>query len=219
MKGHVENTRFHLRPVLCRATEPQMKLSLVLPLMAFVLLPSCGPDEEVVVTGTRRTTLRDVAPRLNASSDQRFRNTRPSPMMAPTPAGWLPVPANEFRLLNYRFASAGEVWVSVAGGGLLENLNRWLGQFGLDGIDQQALSSWGRVPVGADDQQGVWVEAQGTYTPGMGQEPRSEHALAGILIEVSGGLTTIKMIGPAAEVEAEKQALKAFAASMRWKKD
>jgi hypothetical protein len=197
-----------------------MKVPLIAALGAFALLTSCGHEDEVVVTETRRVTLRDVTPKLNASADERFRNTRPSPVTAPTPEGWLPVPSTEFRLLNYRFGDqgTGEVWVSVAGGGLLENINRWLGQFALEPIDSATLSQWGRVAVGSD-KQGVWVEAKGNYSPGMGQPPRSDQALAGILVDADGGLLTIKMVGPIADVEAQKDALKSFAASIEWKQD
>ncbi|MDX1681006.1 MAG: hypothetical protein R3242_09780 [Akkermansiaceae bacterium] len=199
-----------------------MKASIILPLIAFALLPSCGSEkgetmEEVVVTETRRETMRDMPPRLHATSDERFRNSRSSPVSAPTPDGWLQVPATEFRLLNYRFGDegAGEVWVSLAGGGLVENLNRWLGQFSLDPVDADTLETWGKVPVG--DYEGIWVEASGTYSPGMGQAPRGEQALAGVIVEGEDGLLTIKMVGPIPDVQAQKDALKEFAASLEWK--
>jgi len=194
-----------------------MNPRLLAALAALVLLPSCGSEEEVVVTETRRVTLRDLQPKLHASSNERFRNTRPSPVSAPTPESWLPVPSTEFRLLNYRFGDEGkgEVWVSEARGGLLDNINRWLGQFALEPIDEPTLAGWGKVNVGAD-KQGVWVEAQGTYSPGMGQPPRPDQALAGILVESDNGLLTIKMVGPVADVAAQKDQLKAFAASITW---
>ena len=209
--------RFHLRHRVCRATDTSMKLRVLAAVAALVLLPSCRHEEEAVVTETRRVTLRDIAPKLNASSNERFRNTRPSPVQAPTPAGWLEVPATEFRLLNYRFgeAGSGEVWVSVARGGLLDNLNRWLGQFDHEPIGAETLQKWSRIPVGVD-QEGVWVEAQGTYSPGMGQLPRADQALAGIIVEAEGGLLTIKMVGPLGDVEAQKPVLKAFAKTMIW---
>ncbi len=221
MEGHAEidprNPRFHLRQGGSRATDHPMKLSSVAALCGLLLLPSCGGDEEVVVTETRRVTLRDVTPKLNATSDERFRNTRPSPVSAPTPDGWNPLPATEFRLLNYRFGdeSTGEVYVSVARGGTLDNLNRWLRQFDLDPIDASTLAEWGKVPVGAN-QEGVWVEAQGTYSPGMGKPPRPDQALAGVIVEADGGVLTIKMVGPIEEVKAQKDVLKQYSSSIVW---
>lgn len=215
-----EISRFRLRAPGCRATDLTMKIPLVAILTALVLLPSCRKPKEVVVTETRRVTVKDQAPRLNASSDERFRNTLPSPMTAPTPEGWRQVPATEFRLLNYRFGDEGrgEVYVSVARGSLLDNLNRWLRQFNLEPIDQSTLETWGKVPVGPDSQ-GVWVEAQGTYAPGMGKPPVADQALAGIIAKADGGVLTIKMVGPKEEVEAQKSVLKSFAASAKWNQD
>lgn len=227
MAGHAENhplsempssiARFHLHRRVCRATDHSMKLRVIAALSALVLLPSCREEKEVVVTETRRVTLQDVTPKLNASSNERFRNTRPSPVEAPTPEGWLEVPATEFRLLNYRFGDEGrgEVWVSVARGGMLENINRWLGQFDLEAINASTLQEWGRVPVGGE-YEGVWVEAKGTYSPGMGQPPRPDQALAGIIAKADGGVLTIKMVGPVEEVEAQKPVIKAFAESIIW---
>lgn len=165
---------------------------------------------------TRRITLRDTRLKLNASSDERFRNTLASPVSAEAPADWLALPATEFRLLNYRFGDqgGGEVWVSQASGGLLENINRWLGQLEAAPLDAAALAQLPRVPVG-DAGEGVWVEAEGHYAPGMGRPARPGQALAGIILDGGDRLLTIKMVGPIADVQTQKDALKAFAASIR----
>ena len=214
-----DHSRFHLRHRDSRATDLKMKLLNVAALTALVLLPSCGEDNEVVVTETRRVTLRDVTPKRNASSDERFRNTQPSPVTAPTPDGWNLLPATEFRLLNYRFGDEGngEVYVSLSRGGLLDNLNRWLGQFDQDPINETALEEWNTIPVG-DDLEGFWVEAQGIYTPGMGKPAVSDQALAGIIVDANGRVLTIKMVGPITEVAVQKDVLKQFAASLVWTK-
>lgn len=188
-------------------------------LLAIVLLSSCGEDEVVEIDETRRISLRDTKLKLNASSDQRFRNTISSPVLATAPHGWLPLPATEFRLLNYRFGDqgSGEVWVSVASGGLLQNVNRWLGQFDAPPLTQAEMVDLARVPVGQIGE-GVWVEAEGLYRPGMGRPSKSDQGLAGIILENGERLLTIKMVGPVAEVQAQKDALKAFATSIRLRK-
>lgn len=168
------------------------------------------------IEDTRRLTLRDTRLKLNATSDERFRNTMPSPVTGSAPQDWLPLPATEFRLLNYRFGDqgSGEVWVSQASGGLLENVNRWLGQFNAAPLDATGLAALPRVPV-ADVGEGLWIEAEGHYSPGMGRPSRPDQALAGIILNGGERLLTIKMVGPVADVQAQKEALKAFAATIR----
>ena len=103
--------------------------------------------------------------------------------------------------------------VGISSGGLLENVNRWLGQFGQDPLTEADLAKLepGEV-VGA---KGVWVEASGDYSPGMGQPPRAAQSLYGLVAEKGGRIVTIKMTGPADELAAQKSALKVFAATLR----
>lgn len=193
-----------------------MKLRLLAGLAATALLTSCGEDETVEIDETRRITLRDTKVKLHANSDERFRNTLASPVTATVPQGWLQVPATEFRLLNYRFGDqgSGEVWVSVASGGLLQNVNRWLAQFNGSPLDAAGLEALPRVPVGQMGD-GIWVEAEGLYTPGMGRPAKPGQALAGIILDNGNRLLTIKMVGSVAEVEAQKDVLKVFSASIQ----
>ena len=126
-------------------------------LAILVFVTSCDKPDDVVVTETRRLTLRDGKPQLFASSDERFSNTRPSPVIGQPPTNWLSIPGTEFRLLNYRFGNGGEVSVSVARGGVLGNVNRWLRQFGQDGLDEAGLKKLRKVPMAGGE--GVWIEA------------------------------------------------------------
>jgi hypothetical protein len=83
-----------------------MKTPAFLALIAILPISSCRkPPAEVTVTETRALTSKDVAPKLFATSDQRFRDAKPSPVKAETPEGWLAMPATQMRLLNYRFGS------------------------------------------------------------------------------------------------------------------
>ena len=196
-----------------------MKLSLAAALIALLWLPSCRKPQEVVVTETRRVTMSEVKPKLNATSDERFKNTQPSLFIADVPSDWKELGATQFRLLNYRFGeeSKGEVWVSLVGGGLLHNINRWLGQFGQEPVDAATLQTWGRATVG-EMGAGTWIEAKGSYAPGMGRPSRANQALAGIIIQVDDRVLTIKMVGPEAEVPAQIDALKTFAAALRMRR-
>ena len=185
-------------------------------LAAFAVFSSCEEKQEVVVTETRPLTTKDKVPKLHATSDERFRDAKPSPVKAgEIPDGWLALPASQFRLLNYRFGESGmgEVWVSISAGSVLDNVNRWLGQFGAERIDQAALEKLRSVPIA--NSTGVWVEAAGEYASGMGAPPKPGFALAGVVASTDRGILTVKMVGPKAEVEAAGPLLETFAKTLR----
>lgn len=183
-------------------------------LTALIVLSSCEEKTEVVVTETRALTTRDKSPKLHATSDERFRDAKPSPVKGTPPEGWLALPASQFRILNYRFGESGmgEVWVSLSAGSVLENVSRWLGQFGAEPIDAAALGKLRSVPVAGAS--GVWVEAAGEYASGMGAPPKPGFALAGVVASTDRGILTVKMVGPKAEVEAARPLLETFAQSL-----
>jgi hypothetical protein len=192
-----------------------MKGRLLCLLASLALFSSCEENKEVVVTETRAVTTRDKSPKLFASSDERFRDAKPSPVKGETPDGWLAVPASQFRLLNYRFGESGmgEVWVSLSAGSVLENVNRWLAQFGASPIDQAGLEKLRSVPIAGGS--GTWVEAAGEYASGMGAPPKPGFALAGVVASMRGEILTVKMVGPKAEVEAARPVLENFAKGLQ----
>lgn len=188
--------------------------------VAFVLtsiLIFCGCDErpEVTVTETRAASARDLSPNLAATSDERFRDVKPSPVMGDAPENWLVLPPSQFRLLNYRFGDSGtgEVWVSLSEGSVLDNVNRWLTQFGGNPLDQTALEKLEKFPIAGA--QGVWVTVAGDYSGAMNAPTRPGFGLAGVVANVGKQILTVKMVGPKAEVEAAKPALEAYATSLR----
>ncbi|MEP2775289.1 MAG: hypothetical protein ABJQ29_06065 [Luteolibacter sp.] len=172
--------------------------------------------DRMMVSETRVKTTKDRSPKLFATSDERFRDTKPSPVQGDAPENWLALPAKQFRELNYRFGESGlgEVYVSITGGSILENVNRWLQQFGAEAMSAEDLIAAEKVTMAGAE--GVWVESSGTYGAGMGGGgEKPGYGLAGVIAVVDGKLVTLKMVGPEAEVAAEKEALKAFARSMK----
>lgn len=169
----------------------------------------------MIVTETRPETTRDKAPKLFATSDERFRDAKPSPVKGETPDGWLALPASQFRVLNYRFGESGmgEVWVSIASGTVLDNVNRWLNQFGTAPVDEAGLAKLRSVPIAGST--GTWVEAEGEYASGMGAAPKPGFALAGVVSSLGGRIVTVKMVGPKPEVEAARPVLENFAKSLK----
>ena len=179
------------------------------------ILVACEEKKQVDVTETRSATTRDANPKLFATSDERFRDAKPSPVQATTPEGWTVLPAKQFRLLNYRFGESetGEVWVSLASGTVLDNVNRWLAQFGAPNLESGSLANLPTVMIAGNP--GVWVTAEGEYAAGMGAGTKPGYALAGIVSSVDGQILTVKMVGPKVEVAAEKTKLEKFAANLR----
>jgi hypothetical protein len=192
-----------------------MKVRAVFLISSVVVFSACEEKKEITVTETRAATTRDTKPKLSATSDERFRDAKPSPVKADTPEGWLVLPASQFRILNYRFGESGmgEVWVSLASGTVLDNVNRWLNQFGAPSVDAAGMAKLPAVTLAGST--GVWVTAEGEYASGMGAPPKPGFALAGVVASVGGQILTVKMVGPNAEVQAAKPALEAFARSVR----
>jgi hypothetical protein len=191
-----------------------MKIRHISAVLALALLSGCDKPAEVSVDETRPVTMRDAGHKLNATSSDRFEEPGTGPYLAGVvPEGWLAQPTSAFRLLSYRFGTGGDIAVGVSSGGMLENVNRWLGQFGADPIDEAGLEKLEKGE--AAGAKGVWVEAAGDYSPGMGQPPKASQALYGLVAVEGDRIVTIKMTGPADEVAAQKSALKVFAASLR----
>ncbi len=186
-------------------------------LIACVLtLSACEKTgDDVTVTETRPLTTSDGSPQLNASSDERFRDAKPSPVQGDTPEGWLKLPATQFRLLNYRFGESGtgEVWVSLSQGSVMDNANRWLTQFSAKEITEDELAKLPSVTIAGAP--GRWISAEGDYAGGMGAPPRDGFALAGAIAPVGGQILTVKMVGPESEVQAAKPVLENYAKSLR----
>lgn len=171
--------------------------------------------ERMLVDETRGETSKDVPPKMFATSDQRFRDIKPSPVEGNPPQNWLVLPSSQFRLLNYRFGESGtgEVYVSISSGGVMENANRWLKQFGRDAMSAEVFAATEKIPVVGLE--GVWVEADGEYGSGMGADAKPGYGLAGVIASVGEQILTVKMVGPKNEVDAEKQALRAYIGSLR----
>ncbi len=191
-------------------------------------LTSCK-REEVTATGKRELTMRDKNLVLDADNDARFGQGQ-APVAAPTPTevpaspfvagvvpeGWAAAPGSAFRLLNYKFGTAGEAYLSVSRGGVLENVNRWLAQFGADPVDADGLAAMEKAQLA--EHKGVWVSADGKFGGGMGKQAQDSWALRGVVTEGPKGLVTVKMLGPVDEVKAEEERLKAFVAGLALQK-
>jgi len=169
---------------------------------------SCGRKEKVVeITETRVVSKVDENFRLDATSDERFSGLR-SKFEYQEQEDWVKILPTQFRLLNFKFGQSGEVYVSISGGGLLQNTNRWLKQFEKEELDDQGLALLPRVPLMGG--RAIMVKAEGDFGGGMGKPPQKNWALRGVLAPMQDQILTVKMMGPKEEVEKQQAALLDF---------
>ena len=97
-----------------------------------------------------------------------------------------------------------EAYIAILGGdggGLEMNVNRWLGQFGAAHLDADGISKLDTVDFLG--QRSPIVEAVGDYADMAGNRFDDYKLLAALCIRSEGSVFA-KMIGPVAEVEAER---------------
>lgn len=136
------------------------------------------------------------------------------------PEGWVAEPPSmQMRLAQARIpgpAGPGELTVFYfgpgAGGGLEANLQRWINQVEPDAEPTRESFTLGTWKV-------TWVEAVGTLKPstmGTGpSEPQPESRLFGAVVEGEGGPWFFKATGPAATLDAQRDAFLALLKSGR----
>ncbi|MDQ8189955.1 hypothetical protein [Roseibacillus persicicus] len=211
-----------------------MKARAFLPVLLFGLVTvSCRKPDEVEISETRVLTTLDEEPAVNATSSEQFlppevlsqiqasgQSLDGSEAAAGSSAWIYLLPAADWkeadkapmREVNLTFGDgeqAGEVYLSVSGGGLQPNVDRWYRQFG---ADTQPIAELGRLEFLG--KQGYLVEATGRYEPGMGRPGKDGQALLGAIVEDQGRLVTVKMIGPEADVQARREQFVKFVASL-----
>lgn len=140
-----------------------------------------------------------------------------SGFVAPTPQGWVTAPTSEFRQLNYRLSSdpSLECYLTAGNlrGGLLANANRWVvTQFEQTAMTQEEFDALPRHPLLG--QQAALVRVEGSFA-GMGGEPKPGYKLLGLVGGTDENMVTLKMTGPKALVDAERERFLALAAAIR----
>jgi hypothetical protein len=128
-----------------------------------------------------------------------------------TPPGWQPGQATQFSLASFAIVEGDKramVTVSKAGGKLLENINRWRGQVGLEPISEAQLAKDGKeVPVGRE--KGVLVDLIG----GPNANPNMSRIVGAVVFRVDSAWF-FKMTGPTDLVGKQKDAFESFLKSV-----
>ncbi|MEM6672654.1 MAG: hypothetical protein AAF726_07400 [Planctomycetota bacterium] len=125
---------------------------------------------------------------------------RPSPLTWSAPAGWAEEAASSpFREVTFRRDGV-EMYVSLARGGALPNINRWAGQLGLDELDAAGLEALPRAPMLG--REAYVFEGEGTLKGMRDPAPKPDQRMLAALVEDDGLIVTVKATGPSAAVDA-----------------
>lgn len=138
------------------------------------------------------------------------------------PANWKPVEASSMRLATYQIPATGGdknggecavfFFGAGQGGGIEENLNRWVGQFENASAPDKSQGEVAGFKVHR-------VHVTGTYTAGgmMMQSAANNpgYALLGAIVEGPNGNVFFKLTGPKATVDAAKGAFEGMLKTMK----
>jgi len=98
-----------------------------------------------------------------------------------------------------------------AGGGVVANINRWRDQMGAEVLSEAQIAALPRIPFLGGE--AVLVEIPGAYV-GMGDADVPAALLLGAVCMLEDASVFVKMTGPRATVEAEREAFQEFCGSM-----
>lgn len=129
------------------------------------------------------------------------------------PDGWKEKPLTQYRDGSFASPGGGDCSISRASGGVLLNVNRWRGQFGMPPLTQADIEKLPRHPLFARAQALV-VECSGDYVGMMGQSQKDAKLLGLVLPIKQDLLLFLKFTGAAAEVDAQRDNFFALADSL-----
>lgn len=137
----------------------------------------------------------------------------PSNLQWTAPEGWQQGAEKMMRVVTYTTGNVECYITTLAGeaGGALSNINRWAKQMGQPALDEAAIAALPKVSILGTE--GPMTEFAGTFTD-MGGAAKPDYKMLGTLASAGGSTFFIKLVGPAAEVDAQKSNFVAFCASL-----
>ena len=142
------------------------------------------------------------------------------------PAGWLvETPSSSMRTAQYRLPSAaGDGSLAVfrfgpgRGGGVEDNMERWLGQFQQpDGRDSRDVARFWKEEV--DGVSAHLVDVSGTFSVGAmsggSGEPQANYTMLGAILEAPNGLFVFKLTGPDDSIREWRDSFSLYIQSVR----
>ncbi|MDG1986033.1 MAG: hypothetical protein P8M11_15880, partial [Planctomycetota bacterium] len=118
----------------------------------------------------------------------------PSSLTWVSPDGWTEEPSSSpYREVTFR-KGAVEMYISVARGGVLANVNRWAGQLGLAPLDQGGLDALERVPMLGLS--ATIFDGVGAFQGRRDPAPKPDQRMLAAIVESGGVIVTLKATGP-----------------------
>ncbi len=138
---------------------------------------------------------------------------RPSaaPFVAEVPAGWQ-VKADSPRPLHHTFGAEGEIYVSQLGGAPRAMLDIWRGEMSLPPLSDAEFAALPKVPMLGGE--ALLLDLAGEFRSMMGKQIPAARMLVAALHDGTT-ITFAKLVGTAADVQAQTDAFRAFCASLR----
>ncbi|MBN4071905.1 hypothetical protein JYT83_00650 [bacterium AH-315-F18] len=133
------------------------------------------------------------------------------------PTGWKKKASTPMRRANFGVEGRPELqcYLTVlpgAAGGLKANADRWRSQMGLPPYTADEMNALGKAKL--LNQEAVVIDLKGSFS-GMGKGAvRPDYAMVGLIVAREGEMLFIKLVGPAADVAAERAHFDALWASM-----
>jgi hypothetical protein len=194
-------------------------------------LKMIGPKADVVAARERflelANSLRIQWPEATgtASGENGEAKTPPPAADEPTPenlrwtlpAEWSETKPSEYRLMTFTMANSpnSECWLIALGGkggGVEDNLKRWRRELRQEPLSTAEVAQLPRVPMLG--REAVTIEVHGPYQ-GMAGPAIDDAIMLGAICELDSWTLFVKMVGPAAEIETQRNAFKELCASLR----
>lgn len=137
----------------------------------------------------------------------------PGPLRYEVPEGWSDEGPASMRAVNLRSGTS-QCYVILLGGeagGLLNNLNRWRGEVGLDPLAEADLTSLDRVPILG--REAALLDVRGDYS-GMGSGGGANYRVFGVALIRDDVSVFVKMVGPEEELAEQREAFLEFVSSL-----
>ena len=133
------------------------------------------------------------------------------------PEGWTKAPDRPMRLVTYSSGpeNQNEVYIAELGGpagGVEANVNRWQQQMGQPALTPDQIAALPKLTVLG--QEVPWVTINGTFSASMRGGTFPDYAMYGTVVPTGEMTLFVKMTGPQALMEAEKDKFVAFVQSI-----